>query len=599
MKAGKRKTLGLRTKLYLIILVPLVVIGILVMLTTRSAIKQAALTTMQEDTRRLAENTAIHLGQQASAIQSVYADGEKAPAYRTLRDELSTLRQQAGVLYVYMLNHTEAGWTYTVDGADWGDDDYSPFGSEASFDADVDTGLLQGETVNTPVVHSAEYGDLFSSFTPIRDESGSVIGYLGIDVDANTLRQVAANTLADSYRLIVPLFAATLLLSMLIMLLVVNRLLKQVDGIKKGLERVAEGNLDASVEKITGDQLGDIAVLTGHMTARITDMIGQIKSGSDTLVLSAGHVGKTAGTNNQQAEELARAIREIASGSMQQAEETERAAQLTDRLGGMMDEVASYVRHFTDVSEKLGSVQAEVSREHEALLGKSRDNMRRTADLTGMSAELDRKSKLAASVSERLNTIVKQTQILSLNATIEASRAGEAGKGFAVVAGEMGLLAQQSKDSIREIETILGSFVEQVDRMNEHFEANRVSAQEQEMQIAQCLRTFGEVSDLSKQIETLAERLDGRAGDMQSARREVEQHMNDIAAATEQTSAMTEQVSASAEEQQRSALELDTIARRLSEVADGMQTVARQFRTRQDQHAQNGNDQDQSVSSED
>ncbi len=583
MKTGKQNLLGLRTKLYLIILVPLVVIGILVMLTTRSAIEQAALKTMQEDTRRLAENTAARLGTQSDAIETVYADGESSSAYRSLREELSTLRQQAGVLYVYMLNKTDAGWIYTVDGAAWDDEEYSPLGTEASFDADVDTRLIQGETVDTPVVHSEEWGDLFSSFTPIRDDGGSVIGYLGIDVDANTLEQVTSNTLADSYRIIIPLFAAVLLLSMLVMLLVVNRLLKQVNGIKKGLEQVAEGNLDTSVKRITGDQLGDIAVLTEKMTARIKDMIVRIKNDSDTLVQSAAHVGTTAGTNNKQAEELTRAIREIASGSMQQAEETERAAQLTDRLGGMMDEVASYVHQFTDVSERLGAVQAEVSREHELLLDKSRDNMRRTVDLTEMSAELDRKSKLAASVSDRLNSIVKQTQILSLNATIEASRAGEAGKGFAVVAGEMGLLAQQSKDSIQEIETILGSFVGQVSRMNEHFESNRVSASEQEAQIAECLQTFGEVSRISTQIENLAERLDRRAGDMQGARREVEQHMNDIAAATEQTSAMTEEVSASADEQQRSARELEDISRRLSEVADGMQSVARQFRT---EHAQ-------------
>lgn len=579
MKTGKQKILGLRTKLYLIILIPLVAIGILVMLTTRSAVEQAALTTMQEDTRRLAENTADRLGTQSNDIETIYADGESSSAYRTLREELNTLREQSGVLYVYMLNKTDAGWIYTVDGAAWDDEEYSPFGTPASFDADVDTRLLKGETVNTPVVHSEEWGDLFSSFTPIRDDGGSVIGYLGIDMDANTLEQVTSTTLADSYRIIVPLFAAVLLLSMLVMLLVVNRLLKQVTTIKKGLEHVAEGNLDTSVERITGDQLGDIAVLTETMTARIKDMIVRIKNDSDILVLSAANVGTTAGTNNKQAEELTRAIREIASGSMQQAEETERAAHLTDRLGGMMDEVASYVQQFTDVSERLGSVQAEVSREHELLLDKSRDNMRRTVDLTDMSAELDRKSKLAASVSDRLNSIVKQTQILSLNATIEASRAGEAGKGFAVVAGEMGLLAQQSKDSIQEIETILGSFVEQVSRMNEHFESNRVSAGEQETQIAECLQTFGEVSRISEQIENLAERLDLRAGDMQGARREVEQHMNDIAAATEQTSAMTEEVSASAEEQQRSARELEDISRRLSEVADGMQSVAQQFRT--------------------
>lgn len=569
---------SLRTRLYLMILVPLLAIGILVVLTTRSAVEQGVLATMQQDTQRLAENTAARLGAQAQAIRSVYESDENTEAYRTLREELSTLRVQSGALYVYMLNKTDSGWVYTVDGADWDDKNYSPLGSEATFDADVEGNLLAGQTVNTPVVLSQEFGSLFSSFTPIRGDDGKSIGYLGIDVSANTLQQVTNTTLSSSYRIVVPLLAAVLLLSVLIMLIVVNRLLKQTDGIKTGLEQIAEGNLNAKVERMTPDQLGDIAELTAHMTERVAGMIGEIQHGSQTLVMSSEKVQATADTNRQQADELSRAIREIASGSMQQAEQTEQAAHLSERLGLLMDEVAAYVREFAGMSDKLGSVQTQVSREHEALLGQSRDNARRAGELTALSQELGGKTRLAASISGQLNDIVKQTQILSLNASIEASRAGDAGKGFAVVAGEMGRLAQQSKDSIREIEDILASFVEQVERMNGHFEANRIGASEQETQIQGCLETFGEVSEVSGRIEELAERLDLRTRDMQEMRRETEQHMNDIAAATQQTSAMTEQVAASADEQQRSAEELSGIARQLSELSGDMKSSAGRFR---------------------
>ncbi|WKL05252.1 methyl-accepting chemotaxis protein [Paenibacillus amylolyticus] len=62
-----------------------------------------------------------------------------------------------------------------------------------------------------------------------------------------------------------------------------------------------------------------------------------------------------------------------------------------------------------------------------------------------MSRSLTTQSELASSISGQIHNILKQTQILSLNASIEAARAGEAGKGFAVVAGEMGQLAQQSE----------------------------------------------------------------------------------------------------------------------------------------------------------
>lgn len=126
---------------------------------------------------------------------------------------------------------------------------------------------------------------------------------------------------------------------------------------------------------------------------------------------------------------------------MKQAEETEHSVQHSENLGNIMNEVGSYVEQFTGTSEQLSALQVQVTRQHEVLLEKSRENAKLVEDQHNISKLLTTRSELAASISGQIYNILKQTQILSLNASIEAARAGEAGKGFGVVANEMGQLA--------------------------------------------------------------------------------------------------------------------------------------------------------------
>jgi methyl-accepting chemotaxis protein len=363
------------------------------------------------------------------------------------------------------------------------------------------------------------------------------------------------------------------------MLLAVSGILKQVRDIKTSLQQVADGNLKVRSVNFTKDQLGDISGLINLMAAQLTKIIIGIQQGSGTLQQSSGNIAGTAQTNLRQTEELSRAIEEIAQGSMKQAMETEQSIKHSENLGRIMDEVGSYVLEFTDTSERLSVVQSQVTREHSLLLEKGHENTKRVEHLQQVSRSLTAQSQQASSISGQIHNILKQTQILSLNASIEASRAGEAGRGFAVVAGEMGQLARQSEEAIQGIDVILGSFVEETLRMAGHFDDNLAAVKEQESQITDCLEAFGQVSTISAEVQTLAKQLEDKTTDMQAIRQEVEHYLAYIASATEETSAMTEEVSASAEEQKRAAEILSAVSGELAELASGLKSYSDQFQT--------------------
>ncbi|KOY15029.1 methyl-accepting chemotaxis protein [Paenibacillus xylanivorans] len=578
MRQTRKKKMDLRFKLYLIILVPLLAMGGLIMWTTIDSSENASLMTMQHNNQQLAVNAASQLGQESELIKTLSSTAsEESNEYKSLRDELVKVRLQSGALYVYMYNKTSDGWIYTVDGADWDDTEYSPYGTAMEFNPQIQERLLRGEVVTTGIVDDPTWGQLLSSFTPIKDSQGTVIGYLGIDISAGAVNQVSATSLNNAYRTIIPIFVVVLILSLVMMLFVVRGILRQVRDIKSSLEQVADGNLKVVSTHMTNDQLGDISDLINVMVAQLTNILMGIQQGSNTLQQSSKNIAETAQTNQRQTEELSKAIEEIAIGSVKQAEETEHSVQHSENLGKIMDEVGSYVQQFTHTSEQLSAVQVQVTREHEILLEKSRENAKRVEHQQEISSSLTTQSELASSISGQIHNILKQTQILSLNASIEAARAGEAGRGFAVVAGEMGQLAQQSERSIQEIDEILSSFVQEIHRMGSHFDANMVAVKEQEEQIADCLQTFRQVSRLSTEVQELAQRLESRTVDMHSIRQEVEQHLSYIASATEETSAMAEEVTASAVEQQRSANELSNISGQLASLAGNLKSYSDQF----------------------
>ncbi|WDF51423.1 methyl-accepting chemotaxis protein [Paenibacillus sp. KACC 21273] len=577
MKRGKNVKLGLRLKLYLMIILPLIIVAVVTLFITQILIKDASLSTMQYNNQKLAENTIANLN--IADIQKLGSSNnpEQLKEYRDLRNQLTMLRQETGSLYIYLFNYVDGKWFYTVDGAAWDDEDYSKYGDEFEFSSGIAPEVLSHQMVTTDVATDPTWGELFSTFAPIKDQSGQTIGYLGIDISANAVNAVYSNTLKQAYQMVIPVFAIVLLISILCAMAFIRRMLRQVGEIQSSMEQVTKGDLTVSSKRITGDQLGDISDLNNAMVAHITDMITNIQQGSHTLQESSQYISKVSTGTLRQTEELSRAIHEIATGSTQQAEQTEEAVQHSERLGQIIDEVRSYVERFGDTARQLTQVREQVTHEHQRLLEQGKQNVQQMQQMQLMSRALAEQSQEAANVSGQVQSIVKQTQILALNASIEASRAGEAGKGFAVVASEMRSLAQQSEDSIREIDTILGSFVEQIGGMGHRFDLTMKSVNQQESQIEECMQTFEQVSQVSDEVQGLAVNLAERTAHMQNLRHEVEEQLSYIASATEETSAMTEEVSASAQEQEQSVTELSTISQNLTTLSSQLQSLTNKF----------------------
>ena len=257
-----------------------------------------------------------------------------------------------------------------------------------------------------------------------------------------------ASTARSEFYLMVSIAVAVIGVGILLMITLTDLLTKQVRELVRGLRRVS-GDLELAVpaKVYSEDELGKAAHDFNLMQDQVADMIRAIENTSQQLSLIASQNHATISLSTK--------------GMQQQQDETGSVATAIDQLEIAAKEIAMNIQNMsqqTDTAdEKIGS-SVGVVQESVGKIASLDDTMTRVADVI---RELHGSSESIGSVLGVIKAIAEQTNLLALNAAIEAARAGEQGRGFAVVADEVRSLAQRTQESTHEIEQIVSQFQSQ------------------------------------------------------------------------------------------------------------------------------------------
>jgi methyl-accepting chemotaxis protein len=200
-------------------------------------------------------------------------------------------------------------------------------------------------------------------------------------------------------------------------------------------ERIARGDLTASVDTSRHDELGDMMRGLQNMTESLRRLIAEVRSGATTI---------------QQASA------EVAVGSADLSTRTEETASNLQETASSMEQLTGAVRQSAEAAaqaNQLASSAATAAQRGGTVVGQVVDNMQ----------DISASSRKIGDIIGVIDGIAFQTNILALNAAVEAARAGEQGRGFAVVAGEVRSLAQRSAEAAKEIKGLIGASVDKVE----------------------------------------------------------------------------------------------------------------------------------------
>ncbi len=281
--------------------------------------------------------------------------------------------------------------------------------------------------------------------------------------------KVVKNIFDKTRRLSVVSITASILVLIIISLLIVSDIAKSLDASSRQMNSMAEGDYTQDfMKKFLGrrDDFGNLARCISDMRSAMVNLITQVQAESVTISSAAGSVKECVAKLNDDISSVSAAAQQLSAGM----QETAATTTMANESAG---EVHTAVQHIAERSQDGAQGASEIQDRAEETNQRIKTAQEKAE---GLKIEIQQRLETALEdakvidqiyeLSGVIMNVVSQTNLLSLNASIEAARAGEAGKGFAVVAGEIGALAEQSRQTVIQIQSVTQDVTQAVENLS-------------------------------------------------------------------------------------------------------------------------------------
>jgi methyl-accepting chemotaxis protein len=383
---------------------------------------------------------------------------------------------------------------------------------------------------------------------------------------------------AESIKQFLMLGGLAVVLSAAIATLILIIIRSSIKEIIRDLDTVANGDLAFEVDDYGNNEFAVMRKALKKSVVSIKGILSSIKQNAETLNEQASSLSAISEEMTSSSQEVANATQEVAKGATGQAQDLVATSNSVENFGHDIDNIVSSIDSVEKKAKNI-DVMAKGSNEKLGILVSSVSNLSSSFNSVSTRIEgLGENINEIQKITSLINSISEQTNLLALNAAIEAARAGEVGRGFAVVAEEIRKLAEESKRSSDNINSLLNRILSETKDVviNTNNVGNNLVGQV--TVIEQSIESFKDIISEINNILPQIEDVNKSAVYLSKQKEEITGSVETASSIAEETAAAAEEIASSAQEMNASSEEVANTAQILTEMTDNMAREVNKFK---------------------
>lgn len=441
-------------------------------------------------------------------------------------------------------------------------------GVEHMTDEVYDTVIINGQELflTNFIIQDVEY---YAYFKPLINSDGSVVGCI---FSGKPSAEVNAQITAETNK--ITLFSAIISATCVILILIISiGMSKTMVRTKNFLQVVSTGDLRQSASPKflkRDDELGDMYAISYTLQEELKGIVTNIKISADDLSSSSEQLMELSQNTVSSVSGLYDSVEFISRGAADQADQTSIAAIQVSNIGDQIDNIAEDVASLSSSANIMAEAEQasttiinELNSSNEEVID-SIEKIAKQIEITNTSVQ-----EIRTAIA-MIQSISDETDLLSINASIEAAHAGDAGRGFAVVAEQISKLAAQSGNNATEIEKVINTLLEQSGLMVSYMNDVKIKISEQREKLNLTIDKFSAVADgVDSSLVNIGNITNGMS-ELRKSRDVILDIISDLSAVSQQYAASTNGTIEAAQSMNDAMKSLDAASEKLKAMSDDL-----------------------------